>query len=111
MKAFYFFIGFTLGIVIAVSIYSSNLPSKTLILPEEICQASKGDHMQLYSRNDTSFLEYTFASKPMPVVIQGQQFTIGEDIDYKQDDEISVDTLRKVEHLANMLDSLVKLKK
>lgn len=61
--------------------------NKTLILPEEICQATKGDHMQYYERNDTIFLEYTFARKPeLQPKTQGQQVTIGEN--FKQNAEI-----------------------
>lgn len=83
------------NIVILFIIKDTN--NKTLMLPEEICQATKGDHMQYYERNDTIFLEYTFARKPeLQPKIQGQQVTVGEDINYKQNDVINVDTLKKL---------------
>lgn len=115
-------IGFTVSILILLLVIYYPQHTKTLVLPEEICQAEKGDHMQYHERNDTVFLEFTFPQnlkRPQgTLVIQGQQLVVGDDLDYKQNDLITVsqDTIKLLwdfaqKEIKKEKDSINKIKK
>lgn len=107
-----FLLGCLLTVVFVIIINASKTDkTKTLILPEEICQASKGDPMQYYERNDTVFLEFKIARQLiLSPPTQGQQVIVGEDLDYKQDDFVSLDTLKQIDSLVDKVQTMLKKK-